>query len=66
MGCWVLILGTFYKLSWPIYKPDGHLKPDGFGSELSPVSVGLISHPGQFYCGSGFCSIDLNPTYCHP
>jgi hypothetical protein len=47
-------------MGWPIYKPDGHLKPVGFGFgfENSPVgpSVGLILHPNWFCCGSGFLS----------
>jgi hypothetical protein len=58
LGCWGLILATFCKLGRPIYKPNGHLKSDGFrfGSEFSHVSAGLISHLSQFYRGSDFCS----------
>jgi hypothetical protein len=50
-GCW---LATFYKLGWPIYKPDGHQKPNRFGSKFSPVGAGagLISHLCQFFHGS--------------
>jgi hypothetical protein len=32
------------------------MKPDGFGSEISPAGVGLFSHPNQFCHGSGFYS----------
>jgi hypothetical protein len=77
LGCWVLILATFCNLGQPIYKPDGHPKPDGFGfgfrSEFSLVGVsvgaGLIFHPTQFCCGSGFCSTwpkpDSLPSLIH-
>jgi hypothetical protein len=49
----------------PIYKPDRHLKPVGFGFgfENSPVDpgVGLILHPNRFCCGSGFLSTRPEP-----
>jgi hypothetical protein len=48
-------LASCVKLGYPIYKPDGHPKPDRFGSEISPMGVCVIFHPSHFCHGSGFC-----------
>jgi hypothetical protein len=46
MVCWAAPFSKFLsigyvKLGQPIYKSDGHLKPDGFrfGSEFTPLGV---------------------------
>jgi hypothetical protein len=64
----VLILGKFYKLSWPIHKSDGHLKSDGFGfeSELSPMGADLISHPVNFIASHVFAPSTRNRLIAIP